>query len=123
MTDDKISSPKYCDSNICDENILSKFRPRFQLRHGNFRPNIQLQQHDYDSIYFTFIQNKEPNSVTITPKLNGSNYLAWSLSMQCALDAKNELSFVNSSTPIPDQLDFNRGVLERCNHLIHYWID
>jgi len=42
--------------------------------------------------------------------------------MQHALGAKNELAFLNDTIPISYQLDLNIGVLDRCNHLIHYWL-
>ncbi|MCI81377.1 hypothetical protein A2U01_0102650, partial [Trifolium medium] len=60
--------------------------------------------------------------VTVTPSLNGSNYLAWSRSMRRALGAKNKLAFIDGSMPVPDFDDLNRRAWERCNHLIHSWI-
>jgi hypothetical protein len=38
------------------------------------------------------------------------------------LGAKNKLSFIDGTIPIPDVLDLNRHAWERCNHLIHSWI-
>jgi len=63
-----------------------------------------------------------PNSLIITPKLNGSNYLARHCSMQHAMGAKNKLVFIDGSIPIPDIDDLNRQAWEHCNHLIHSWI-
>nr|ABD32757.1 Integrase, catalytic region [Medicago truncatula] len=63
-----------------------------------------------------------PSSLIITPKLNGSNYLAWHRSMQRALGAKNKLVFLDGSISVPDIDDLNRQAWERCNHLIHSWI-
>ncbi|KAK2459095.1 putative mitochondrial protein [Trifolium repens] len=42
--------------------------------------------------------------------------------MRRALGAKNKLSFIDGSLPIPDLQDLNRSAWERCNHLIHSWI-
>jgi len=63
-----------------------------------------------------------PSSLIITPKLNGSNYLAWHRSMQRALGAKNKLVFIDGSIPILDIEDLNYQAWERCNHLLHSWI-
>jgi len=60
-----------------------------------------------------------PNSLVITPKLNGSNYLAWNRSMQHALGAKNKFVFIDGSIPIPDIGDLNQQACEWCNHLLH----
>jgi hypothetical protein len=76
---------------------------------------------DSDSVFYVH-PSEGPNSVTVTPQLNGSNYLAWSRSMRRALGAKNKLVFVDGSLPIPDFHDLNRSAWERCNHLIHSWL-
>jgi hypothetical protein len=76
---------------------------------------------DTDSPYYVH-PSEGPNSLTISPKLNGSNYLAWSRSMQRALGAKNKLVFIDGSIPIPDPNDLTRSCWERCNHLLHSWI-
>jgi hypothetical protein len=78
-------------------------------------------QPDVESVFYVH-PSEGPNSVTIIPKLNGSNYLAWSRSMKRALGAKNKLAFINGVLPQPDALDLNRAAWERCNHLIHSWI-
>jgi transposase InsO family protein len=83
---------------------------------------VRQQPHaDTDSIFYVH-PSEGPNTVTVTPLLTGSNYLAWSRSMQRALGAKNKLAFINGSTPEPDEDDLNRNAWERCNHLIHSWI-
>ncbi|PNY17120.1 hypothetical protein L195_g013857 [Trifolium pratense] len=63
-----------------------------------------------------------PNSISIIPKLNGLNYLAWSRSMKHALGAKNKLPFVDGSMEIPDFDDLNRNQWERGNYLVYSWI-
>jgi hypothetical protein len=78
-------------------------------------------QQDVESVFYVH-PSEGPNSVTIIPKLNGSNYLAWSRSMKRALGAKNKLAFINGVLPQPDAMDLNRAAWERCNHLIHSWI-
>jgi len=82
---------------------------------------IQQPQVNVDSIFYVH-PSEGPNSVTVTPLLTGSNYLAWSRSMQRALGAKNKLSFIDGSIHVPAIDDLNRGAWERCNHLIHSWI-
>jgi hypothetical protein len=74
-----------------------------------------------DSIFYVH-PSEGPNSLTVTPQFNGSNYLAWSRSMCRALGAKNKLSFIDGTLPIPDEHDLDRTAWERCNHLIHSWI-
>jgi len=83
--------------------------------------NTQQSNSDADSPFYVH-PSDEPNSLTVTPKLIGSNYLAWSYSLQRALGAKNKLAFIDGSIPTPDMLDLNRSAWERCNHLIHSWI-
>jgi hypothetical protein len=82
---------------------------------------VRQQHADTESIFYVH-PSEGPNTVTVTPLLTGSNYLAWSRSMQRALGAKNKLAFFNGSTPEPDADDLNRSAWERCNHLIHSWI-
>lgn len=82
---------------------------------------IQQPQVNVDSIFYVH-PSEGPNSVTVTPLLTRSNYLAWSRSMQRALGAKNKLSFIDGSIHVPAIDDLNRGAWERCNHLIHSWI-
>ncbi|XP_024626656.1 uncharacterized protein [Medicago truncatula] len=78
-------------------------------------------QQDVESVFYVH-PSEGSNSVTIIPKLNGSNYLAWSRSMKRALGAKNKLAFINGIIQQPEALDLNRAAWERCNHLIHSWI-
>ena len=81
----------------------------------------QNTQENTDSVFYVH-PSEGPNSVIVTPLLTGSNYLAWSRFMQCALGAKNKLVFINGSVHIPDLDDLNRDAWERCNHLIHSWL-
>lgn len=83
--------------------------------------NTTIQHQNSDSAYFEY-PSEGPNSVVVSPKFNGSNYLAWSRSMQRALGAKNKLSFINGSLPMSDHEDLNHDAWERCNHLVHSWI-
>lgn len=85
------------------------------------RNHNQQQQSDSESPYFVH-PSEGPNSVIVSPKFNGSNYLAWSRSMQRALGAKNKLSFINGTLPVPEIDDLNRNARERCNHLVHSWL-
>lgn len=82
---------------------------------------IQQPQVNVDSIFYVH-PSEGPNSVTVTPLLTRSNYLAWSRSMQRALGAKNKLSFIDGSIHVPAIDDLNRGAWERCNNLVHSWI-
>jgi hypothetical protein len=74
-------------------------------------------QVDTESVFHVH-PSEGPNSVQITPLLDGSNYLSWSRSMIRALGAKNKLKFVDGSMEVPDEEDLNRSAWERCNHLI-----
>jgi len=76
---------------------------------------------DTDSVYYVH-PSEGPSSLAISLKLKGSNYLAWSRSMQHALGAKNKLTFIDGSMPIPDLGDLNHSDWERCNHLLHSWV-
>jgi hypothetical protein len=85
------------------------------------RGNSAPSNSDFDSPYYIH-PSDGPSSLAITPKLNGSNYLAWHRSMQRALGAKNKLVFIDGSISVPDIDDLNCQAWERCNHLIHFWI-
>jgi len=76
---------------------------------------------DVQSVFYVH-PSEGPNSVSIIPKLNGLNYLAWSRSMKRALGAKNKLAFINGAIQKLDALDLNKAAWERCIHLIHSWI-
>jgi hypothetical protein len=76
---------------------------------------------DTDSIFYVH-PSDGPNSVTVTPLLDGTNYLSWSRSMKRALGAKNKSRFIDGSLRVPEIADLNRIPWERCNHLIHSWI-
>jgi hypothetical protein len=76
---------------------------------------------DTDSVYYVH-PSKGPSSLAISLNLKGSNYLAWSRSMQRALGAKNKLAFIDGSMPIPDLGDLNHSAWERCKNLLHSWI-
>jgi hypothetical protein len=81
----------------------------------------QQPSQDIESPFYVH-PSEGPHSVIISPKFNGSNYLAWSRSMQRDLRAKNKLPFINGSLPVPDDDDLNRTAWERCNHLVQSWI-
>jgi len=78
---------------------------------------VQIQQANQDSFYFVHL-SEGPNSVLVTPPLNGSNFLALSRSMWRDLGAKNKLSFIGGYLLVHDMLDFNPNAWEQCNHLI-----
>lgn len=71
----------------------------------------QQIQPDTTSIFYVH-PSEGPNTVVVTPLLTGSNYLAWSRSMQRALGAKNKLAFIDGCTPIPADDDLNRVAWE-----------
>jgi hypothetical protein len=76
---------------------------------------------DTESVYFVH-PSENPNSLSITPKLTGSNYIAWSRTVERSLGTKNKLGFINGSIPMPDEDDLNRSAWERCNHLVQSWL-
>lgn len=53
-------------------------------------------QQDNDSAFFVH-PREGPNSLIVSPKLDGSNYLAWNRSMKRALGTKNKLGFINAT--------------------------
>ena len=78
-------------------------------------------QPDTESEYFVH-PSEGPNSLTVSPKLNGSNYLAWKRSMQRALGTKNKLGFIKGNIHVPDSDDLLCSAWERCNHLVQSWL-
>jgi hypothetical protein len=76
---------------------------------------------DTESVYFVH-PSENPNSLPITPKLTGSNYIAWSRTVERSLGTKNKLGFINGSIPMPDEDDLNHAAWERCNHLVQSWL-
>jgi len=84
---------------------------------------VRNQQASQDTESQFYVHSSEgPHSMLISPKVNGSNYLAWSISIQRALGAKNKLPFFNGSLPVPDDDDLKKNVWERCNHLVQSWL-
>jgi hypothetical protein len=62
----------------------------------NMPPRVAPVNALVDADYVLYVHPSEGlNSVLVTPKLIGSNYLAWSRPMQRALVAKNKLKFVD----------------------------
>jgi len=60
-----------------------------------------LQQPQVNTNYVFYVHPSDgSNSLTNTPLLTGSNYLAWSRSMQRALGAKKKLVFISGSIPL-----------------------
>lgn len=83
---------------------------------------LQLIFSNLTLIPFTMYILVKENSVKVTPLLTGSNHLAWSRSMKCALGTKNKFAFVDGSVPIPPMDDLNRNAWKHCDNLIHSWI-
>jgi len=69
---------------------------------------LVVQQQNTDSPFYVHL-TEGPNSVTITPFLTGSNYLAWHRSLKRVFGAKNKLAFVDGSNPTPPMDDLNRN--------------
>jgi hypothetical protein len=76
---------------------------------------------DTESVFFVH-PSEGPTSLSITPKLTGSNYIAWNRTVKRALGTKNKLGFIDGSIPIPAEDDLNRAAWERCNHLVQSWL-
>ena len=53
---------------------------------------------DQTSPYFVS-PSDGPSTVTVTPLLNGSNYLSWAHSMRRALEGKMKYEFVDGTIP------------------------
>jgi hypothetical protein len=74
-------------------------------RAGVSNPPPLDPQLDQTSPYYVH-PSDGPSSVSITPKLNGSNYHAWARSMKRALGSKMKLNFVDGSIPpVVDSFD------------------
>jgi len=69
-------------------------------------------QLDTESVFYVH-PSEGPNSVLVTPPLDGSNYLAWSRSMIRAFGVKNKLKFIDGSMEIPDEDELNHNAWER----------
>jgi len=78
-------------------------------------------QLDTNSPYYVH-PSEGPNSILVTPLLDGSNYLAWHRSMKRALGVKNKLAFLDGSIPILPADDLNCSAWERCNYMVHSWM-
>lgn len=63
-----------------------------------------------------------PGLSIVTHTLDGSNYNNWSIAMRMSLDAKNKLSFVDSSLPRPDVDSGSFKIWSRCNSMVKAWI-
>lgn len=72
----------------------------------HLQPPTHVSNGDIESFYYIH-PSEGPNSIRLTPLLNGSNYLSWSRSMQKVLGAKNNLSFIDGSIEVPEPLDLN----------------
>ncbi|KAK2390516.1 putative mitochondrial protein [Trifolium repens] len=63
-----------------------------------------------------------PNTISVKPVLNYSNYQVWARSMRRALGGKNKFEFVDGSIEVPTEFDPNFKAWNRCNNLVHSWI-
>ncbi|XP_019163277.1 PREDICTED: uncharacterized protein LOC109159652 [Ipomoea nil] len=67
--------------------------------------------------------NENPNTILISPPLNGSsNYASWSIAMQVALEVKNKWFLIDGSLPAPDRTQNNYQAWRRCNLMVKSWI-
>ena len=71
------------------------------------RHQEQVQQ-DIDSIFYVH-PSEGPNSLVVSLKLNGCNYLTLSRYMQCAFGEKNKLAFITGKVLIPGLDNLNRS--------------
>jgi hypothetical protein len=79
-------------------------------------------QLDQTSPYYVH-RSDEPSWVTITPKLNDSNFHAWARSMKRALGSKMKLDFIDGSIPpVVDNFDTSFCAWNHCNMLVFSWI-
>lgn len=78
-------------------------------------------QPQVDSVYYVHASDGS-NSVTITPKLDGTKYAGWRRSMRRALSEKSNISMVDHPIHVPEDYDLNRLAWLQCNHLVHSWI-
>lgn len=77
---------------------------------------------DQTSPYFVHLSDG-PSSVTVLPKLTGSNYHSWARSMKWALGGKMKIEFIDGSLPIPiDSFDPSLHAWNHCYMLVHSWI-
>jgi hypothetical protein len=76
---------------------------------------------DPSDIYYVHASDG-PNTITVKPVLNHSNYQVWARSMRRALGGKNKFEFVDGSIEVSSDFDPNFKAWNRCNNLIHSWI-
>lgn len=77
---------------------------------------------DQTSPYFVH-PSDGPGSVTVLPKLTGSNYHSWARIMKRALGGKMKIEFIDESLLVPaDSFDPSLHAWNRCNMLVHSWI-
>lgn len=77
---------------------------------------------DQTSPYFVH-PSDGPGSVTVLPKLTGSNYHSWARSMKRDLGGKMKIEFIDGSHPVPtDSFDPSLRAWNCCNMLVHSWI-
>jgi len=76
---------------------------------------------DTESVYYVH-PSESHTSLSVTPKLNGFNYISRSHTIERSLRTKNKLGFINGTIPIPDSEDLNCTTWDRCNHLVQSWL-
>lgn len=81
----------------------------------------RISNADVDHVYYVH-PSEGPNTFSITPQLNGPNYISWSRSIKRALGAKKKLVFIDGFIGVLDLAYLNRIAWERCNCLVHSWI-
>lgn len=64
----------------------------------------------------------EPNSITVSPKLDGANFADWSRSMRRAFGTKNKLPIIDRSIQLLNLEDPNYVAWEKCYHMVHSWL-
>ncbi|XP_043705529.1 uncharacterized protein LOC122655397 [Telopea speciosissima] len=66
--------------------------------------------------------NDQPGASLVTPQLDGDNYPTWNRSMLMALEAKNKISFIDGSLPIPATSSADYAHWVRCNSMVKSWL-
>ncbi|KAG5033198.1 hypothetical protein JHK85_017180 [Glycine max] len=72
--------------------------------------------------YLYLHPSENPVVTLVSPVLDSTNYHSWSRYLITALNAKNEIKFVDGNTLKPPETDRMHGTLHRCNNMIVSWI-
>lgn len=63
-----------------------------------------------------------PGTKLVSKDLDGDNYSTWSRAMRTALSAKNKVSFIDGTLPVPESSSPDHPLWRRCNDMVKSWL-